>query len=484
MTWQTTVILIFGFASCKQSDPVAPPAQASAEHARQKAPSAPREEPIAAPEPGKGNLEGKVLHAGEPAAGIEVKLCETFDSLAISGPACGGAVVETKTDASGRYVFRDLAPRTYGGVMVRVFDSETYAYATQVGETFGATKQVVTAGQTKSVAPTNLVKRDLVVTGPCWMARTVPAPPVRWAGYPRATSYRVSIKASEDESASPPVEGTVTATTFTPPTPLAPGRWTARVVAVAGDPKHELEIAQSTPCEFIVPTADDSTPLDDEAGERPARPERPALPTVTSPALEPATGAVQGLILYDERPAAGLAVKLCETFSSYSGCAGKKLVTTTDATGAYTFNAVPPSEWEGLTVRVFATKDELYIASGLIGAKRHVVTAGSVLSVPPTRLFKSDLRVTSPKAGAKLKTRRFPLTWAAYPGAASYRVSLVANPYRQLGYDLEVVRPSFVLDKPLDNGNYTVTITALNAWGHKLATSDRGVKFSVAADSP
>lgn len=182
-----------------------------------------------------------------------------------------------------------------------------------------------------------------------------------------------------------------------------------------------------------------------------------------------------------ERPAAGVEVKLCEKFTRYSGCSGKALVAKTDAAGAYTLTSVPPMEWQGLTVRVFNTKDELYIASGLIGVKAYPVTAGAVLTLPPTRLFKSDLRVTAPKQNAKLTNHRFPLTWAPYPGAASYNVSIQARPYRQLPYNLDVVRPSFALDVPLDNGDYEVTITAHNAWGSKLATSGRGVKFSVAA---
>ena len=58
------------------------------------------------PEPGKGNVQGKVLYNGKPAENIEVKLCETFDP---SMNICGGEFYITVTDANGEYFFKNVA---------------------------------------------------------------------------------------------------------------------------------------------------------------------------------------------------------------------------------------------------------------------------------------------------------------------------------------------------------------------------------------
>src|SRR5215207_5534816 len=70
----------------------------------------------------------------------------------------------------------------------------------------------------------------------------------------------------------------------------------------------------------------------------------------------PGKGNVQGKAMFNEQPAVGVEVKLCEKFSQFvGGCSGKTLTTKTDDAGEYLIKDVTPGLYEGLTVRVFNT---------------------------------------------------------------------------------------------------------------------------------
>ena len=79
------------------------------------------------PAPGTGNVQGKVLYNGKPVEGIEAKLCEKFNQF-LGG--CTGKTYTAKSDAAGEYVITDVPPMTYEGLMVRVFDTDSYVFAT------------------------------------------------------------------------------------------------------------------------------------------------------------------------------------------------------------------------------------------------------------------------------------------------------------------------------------------------------------------
>ena len=50
---------------------------------------------------------------------------------------------------------------------------------------------------------------------------------------------------------------------------------------------------------------------------------------------EAGKASVQGKALFNEKPAADVEVKLCETFNQFSGCSGQQYKTKTDANGEY-----------------------------------------------------------------------------------------------------------------------------------------------------
>jgi hypothetical protein len=83
---------------------------------------------------------------------------------------------------------------------------------------------------------------------------------------------------------------------------------------------------------------------------------------------KPAAGKahVQGKAFFNEKPAVGVQVKLCKTFSQYmSGCGGETFTAKTDDAGEYLIKDVTPGIYEGLTVQVFETPYYVFATSGI-----------------------------------------------------------------------------------------------------------------------
>lgn len=196
-------------------------------------------------------------------------------------------------------------------------------------------------------------------------------------------------------------------------------------------------------------------------------------------------GNVQGKAMFNEQPAVGVEVKLCKTFNQYmGGCGGETLKAKTDAAGEYFFKDVAPGEYEGLTVQVFNTPYYVFATSGFVSAAKYKIEADKTYFAPDTHLFKNDLKVTSPKAGSKIAPENIEVKWDAYPDAAYYKMSVHADSASgaETVYDFinkRVDGDSFVLDKPLKAGSYSVKVEAFNSNDRKLSQSSSDMKFSV-----
>jgi hypothetical protein len=199
----------------------------------------------------------------------------------------------------------------------------------------------------------------------------------------------------------------------------------------------------------------------------------------------PGTGNVQGKVLYNGKPAEGIEVKLCETFNQYlDGCGGESYVTKTDANGEYLIKNVAPKTYEALTAKVFDTPYYVFATSGIISAAKYKIEADRTYFAPATNLFKSDLKLLSPKAGAKIGANGTEVKWAEYPDAAYYKFSINADissgGETEYDYiDKRVDGLSYTLDKPLKPGNYSCTVSAYNGSDIKLAQSPDGIEFTV-----
>jgi len=202
---------------------------------------------------------------------------------------------------------------------------------------------------------------------------------------------------------------------------------------------------------------------------------------------KPAAGKtnVQGKVLFNSQPAADIEVKLCEKFNQFiGGCQGQTFVTRTDAAGEYLIKDVPPGVYEGLIARVFNTPFYVFATSGLISSANYELKADETFFAPDSNLFKSDLKIVTPRAGAKVSADGIEIKWTAYPDAAYYKFSLYADSGSgaEANYDYinkRIDGTSYVLDKPLAAGSYRVAVTAYNSNDIKIAEGPDDLKFSV-----
>ena len=153
------------------------------------------------PSPGTGNVQGKVLYNGAPVENIDVKLCETFSRF-LDG--CGGKIYTAKTDKDGDFVITNVPPKEYEGLTVRVFDTDSYVFATTGIAGISATKYNVEADKTLFVAPTNLFKGDLKVLNPK-SGSTVSGQglEIKWEPYPNAAYYKFSLYPDDHQVTAP-----------------------------------------------------------------------------------------------------------------------------------------------------------------------------------------------------------------------------------------------------------------------------------------
>ena len=220
------------------------------------------------------------------------------------------------------------------------------------------------------------------------------------------------------------------------------------------------------------------------AGATPAADTASAESGVEKVKPAPGRGNVQGKVLYNGKPVEGIEVKLCEKFNQFfGGCSGKTFTAKSDKDGDYVVRDVEPMTYEGLLVRVFDTDSYVFATTGIAGlsSAKYEVAPDKTLFARPSHLFKSDLKLVSPKAGSKVSTQGLELKWEAYPDAAYYKLSLypegagVTSPY--IGERVEAT--SFTPDKPLPKATYRFQVEAFNGSDQKLAESARDVKFTV-----
>jgi hypothetical protein len=199
----------------------------------------------------------------------------------------------------------------------------------------------------------------------------------------------------------------------------------------------------------------------------------------------PGTGNVQGKVLYNGKPVENIEVKLCEKFNQFlGGCDGKIFTARTDKGGEYVIANVEPKVYEGLMARVFDTDSYIFATTGIAGlsSSKYEISADKTLFVPPTNLFKGDLKLLNPKAGAKVSAQNLELKWEAYPEAAYYKFSIypedasATSPY----INERIEGTSYAIDKPLQKGTYRWQVVAFNGADQKLSESDRDIKFTVA----
>ena len=210
----------------------------------------------------------------------------------------------------------------------------------------------------------------------------------------------------------------------------------------------------------------------------------PAADSTPKELVKPAAGKgnVQGKVLFNDKPAANIEVNLSEKFSTFLGASGKSYTARTDKNGDYVIKNVPPKEYEGLTARVFNTDTVVFIKSGILQSKKYTVESGKTLFVEPTHLFKSDLKILSPKAAAAMPAKQATFKWQTYPDAAYYKISIYSDDLKNSSgiFQERVDGTSYQPAKPLTAGGYRIVLEAYNSSDHKLSQGPDQYKFRIA----
>jgi len=195
----------------------------------------------AKPAPGTGNVQGKVLYNNAPVENLEVKLCETFSRF-LSG--CGGKTFTARTDKDGDFVIANVEPKEYEGLMVRVFETDSYIFATTGIAGLSAAKYNVVADKTLFVNPTHLFKGDLKTVNPkAGSIVTAQDLELRWDAYPDAAYYKFSLNPDNHLVEAPYLNERVEATSFKVAKPLEKGGYRFKVEAFNSADKKLSETA-------------------------------------------------------------------------------------------------------------------------------------------------------------------------------------------------------------------------------------------------
>ena len=191
------------------------------------------------PAPGTGNVQGKVLYNGAPVENIEVKLCETFSRF-LSG--CGGKIYTAKTDKDGDFVITNVPPKEYEGLTVRVFDTDSYVFATTGIAGISSAKYNVVADKTLFVSPTHLFKGDLKILNPK-AGSTVSGQDLelKWEPYPSATYYKFTLYPDNHQVTPPYINQRVDDASFKVNKPLEKGTYRFKVEAFNSSDKKLSE---------------------------------------------------------------------------------------------------------------------------------------------------------------------------------------------------------------------------------------------------
>jgi len=205
-------------------------------------------------------------------------------------------------------------------------------------------------------------------------------------------------------------------------------------------------------------------------GEVPTAPTAPPTPPPAG-----GSGTVQGRILWNDQPLAGVTVKLCADWSMFSGCQTPEYTGVTDAEGRYTIADVPAGAYEFITKIPGQSSETRWLGLSV------QVAAGQTSTVRDVHAVKYDLRLLSPPDGATVDSPTPILSWEPYPGAAYYKVYLSGGPANQTVVDFEqTTAAQFGVATPLEPGKYYWRIYAYSGAEREIAQSERAATFTVA----
>lgn len=254
----SVLLLVFFILACKSARPINSNSPIKTANSNENTSKTPSDSPVKPnedgtipsgtgvekekPAAGKSNVQGKVFYNEQPAENIEVKLCEKFNQY-IGG--CGGETFTARTDKDGEYLIKNVPPRLYEGLVVRVFNTNFYVFATS--GIVQAAKYKIDADQTFFAPNTNLFKNDLKLLSPKAGSKIEANNiEVKWNPYPDAAYYKLNIYADTSSGAKPEYDyigKRVEGDSFVLDKPLSPGNYTCKVEAYNG---NDIKLSESS----------------------------------------------------------------------------------------------------------------------------------------------------------------------------------------------------------------------------------------------
>jgi hypothetical protein len=205
---------------------------------------------------------------------------------------------------------------------------------------------------------------------------------------------------------------------------------------------------------------------------RPTLPPFPDLPTPRSGA-----GSLVGRVFWNDLPSKDVIVKLCEKQNFFTQCGGRQYTTSSNTDGIYIFDNVTAGSYAIIFKVIGATQWLVITGANPFEGTLHKVSAGKILQMKDTVVFKNDLVLSEPANAAVLKTDSPLFAWKAYPSAASYEVNVYSSNGTNTQNLGRTTDTSISLPDPLWVCSYTWEVKAYNAADTLLA--EREGKFSV-----
>ncbi|MBN1936460.1 MAG: protein kinase [Anaerolineae bacterium] len=219
------------------------------------------------------------------------------------------------------------------------------------------------------------------------------------------------------------------------------------VIAIEFDP-NDVPLARDippTPQQLPTPTPSAATPVE------------------TTPAAS-GSAVVQGRILWNGQPFAGVAVKLCSDWHMFGGCKGTEYKTTSGADGTYRIEGVSPGKYSFVTQVPGQGNETMWLGMSV------EVQAGQTVNVRNASVVKYDLKPISPTGRAVVDSRTPTMIWEAYPGAAYYKVYAAGGAdFKTVVNFVQVTATQYTLPAAVEPGEYHWEASAYNASGTKIA---------------
>lgn len=206
--------------------------------------------------------------------------------------------------------------------------------------------------------------------------------------------------------------------------------------------------------------------------------EQPARTRYDGPDPVEGMGNVYGRIIWNQQGAAGLDVRLCQDFNTFSGCGEPEYRTVTLEDGTYLLADVEPGTY-ALSVRVFDSDDWLYVSGGILSSADFEVEANDTLVIDTQSIYKLDVVPTNPPNQTDVAAGPLTLTWDAYPEAAYYEVYLSPDKGDAILVNERVDVPEVTVGIYPVNCEYRWQIEAFNASGGKIAEMADDYYFAV-----